>query len=92
MDVSTKISLYEYGIIRNPENDKCVFCTNLHELDVSFGDILNRAKPRIRVERISFDDVKEALEDVEHEFFEFIGFDRNFRCNCPNCVEYSLFC
>lgn len=73
MDASTEISLYEYKIIRNPKTNKCVICTNTYELDCSFGDILNRVKPKIRVEYITFDDVKEALEEVNEGYFNFIG-------------------
>jgi len=76
MDVSTKISLYEYKIIRNPKNNKCVICTNTYELDCSFGDILNDIKPKFRVEYIDFDEVKEALEEVVGGYFDFIGSTR----------------
>jgi len=44
MDVSTKISLYEYSIIRNPKTDKCIICYNAHllESNLSFGDIIDK--------------------------------------------------
>ena len=74
MDASIKISLYEYQIIRNPKTDKCVICTNTHEMDVSFGDLLDESiKPKVRVEYISFDDVHEALEEASEGYFNFIG-------------------
>lgn len=74
MDVSTQISLYEYGIIRNPKTNKCVVCTNVSELNSSFGDLSNGStKPRIRVVYIDFDDVQEALEDVSLGYFSYIG-------------------
>jgi hypothetical protein len=77
IDYNTKISLYEYKIIRNPKTDKCVICTNTYELDTSFGDMMDDSpKPKVRVEYISFDDVHEALEDVDDGYFDFIGSTR----------------
>ena len=77
MDVDTKISLYEYQIIRNPRTDKCVICTNTYELDTSFGDMMDDSpKPKVRVEYIDFDDVKEALEEASDGYFDFIGSTR----------------
>ena len=74
IDYNTKISLYEYKIIRNPKTDKCVICTNTYELDTSFGDMMDDSpKPKVRVEYISFDDVHEALEDVDDGYFDFIS-------------------
>lgn len=75
MDVSTKISLYEYKIIRNPKTDKCVICTNTYELDCEF-DGPPLGKPKVRVEYIDFDEVKEALEEVVGGYFDFIGSTR----------------
>ena len=69
MDASIKISLYEYQIIRNPKTDKCVICTNTHEMDLMDETI----KPKVRVEYISFDDVHEALEEASEGYFNFIG-------------------
>ena len=69
MDASIKISLYEYQIIRNPKTDKCVICTNTHEMDLVDETI----KPKVRVEYISFDDVHEALEEASEGYFNFIG-------------------
>ena len=74
-DVNTKIALYEYGIIRNPKTNKCIICTNVHELDCSFGDVLSGI-PKIKVDYIDFDEVKEALGDMGDGYFQFIGSDR----------------
>ncbi len=76
MDHSTKISLYEYQIIRNPKTDKCVICTNTYMLNCSYGIVNNTVKPNIRVEYITFDEVKEALEEVNDGYFNFIGSTR----------------
>ena len=76
MDVSTTISLFEYKIIRNPKTNKCVICTNIHELECSFGEVDNKVKPKIRVEYISFEEVKEVLEEVADGYFNFIGSTR----------------
>ena len=77
MDASTKISLYEYRIIRNPKNDKCVVCTNAHELDTSFGELLDSTvKPKVAIEYISIDDVEDELIDANDGYFKFIGSKR----------------
>lgn len=77
MDVDKDISLYEYGIIRNPKTDKCKVCVNTHELDVNFGDVTKDSiKPKIEVYWISFDDVKEALQEADDGYFNFIGSTR----------------
>ena len=76
VDANDKISLYEYGILRNPETNKTVFCINTHELNADFGEIDRKVKPRIKISYISLDDVIEALEDVEEGYFSFIGSDR----------------
>ena len=81
MDVDLKISLYEYSIIRNPKTDKCIICTNVSELDdnISFGDIIDKdkaIKPNIKVQFISFSDVKEQLESASNGYFDFIGSDK----------------
>jgi hypothetical protein len=77
MDVSTKISLYEYGIIRDPKTNKCVVCTNIHELDVNFGDLSGDSiKPKVKIFWIDFDDVVETLEEISDGYFDFIGSTR----------------
>ena len=74
VDVSEKISLYEYGIIRNPKTNKCVVCTNIHELDISFGDLMDDSpKPKVKIFWIGIDEVREALEEATLGYYEFIG-------------------
>ena len=74
VDVDTNTSLYEYGFIRNPKTNKCVVCTNLHELDVSFGDLMEDSiRPKVRVFYLGYDAVKEVLEEAEDGYFDFIG-------------------
>lgn len=75
VDVDEKISLYEYGVIRNPLNGKTVLCTN--SADYLYGD----ANPKVVVEYVSKEDVEEALEDVDDSFFEFIDSDREYELN-----------
>ncbi|MCP4597018.1 hypothetical protein [Neptuniibacter sp.] len=78
IDMTTTISLYEYKIIRNPKTDKCIICYNCHALE-NIGSVVDydkAVKPDIGVEYISFDDVKEELENVEPGYFDFIGADR----------------
>ena len=67
IDVNEKISLYEYGFIRNPKTGKTVICSNL-------GNYLyGKAKPKVRVEYINFDEVYESLEDEDDGFYQFLG-------------------
>ncbi len=74
VDINEKISLYEYGIIRNPKTNKCVVCTNIHELDVSFGDLMDGSpKPKVKIFWLGLDEVEEALEEAPMGYFEFIG-------------------
>ena len=77
IDASTKISLYEYNLIRNPKTDKVVYCTNCYELDTSWGDLMeDSVKPIVKTTHINLDDVREALEDVDEGYFDFIGSSR----------------
>lgn len=74
MDINSKISLYEYQIIRNPKTNKCVICTNTHELDSSFGDLIEESiKPKVRVEYITLNDVKKALEETDDGYYSYSG-------------------
>ena len=74
MDVDPKISLYEYGIKRDPKTNKCIVCHNIHELDVNFGEVDKYGiHPILGSRWISFDDVKEALEESDDGYFDFIG-------------------
>jgi hypothetical protein len=70
MDEDIETSLYEYRIIRNPKNDKCVICINAHEMD----DTLS--KPNVIVEYISIDDVEEELKEANDGYFKFIDSKR----------------
>jgi len=65
--VTTTIALYEHGIIRNPKTDKCIVCMN----PASEGHTKDNP-PKIKVMHISFDDVKEALEEMPDGYFDFI--------------------
>jgi hypothetical protein len=74
VDVTTTISLYEYGIIRNPKTDKCIICINTHELEANWGQLdADSIKPIIRIDHISLEDVKEGLEEMKQGYFDFIG-------------------
>ncbi len=67
IDVNEKISLYEYGFIRNPMTGKTVICSNLAD------HLYNGAKPKVRIQYISFDDVYEYLEDENDSFYEYLS-------------------
>jgi hypothetical protein len=70
-DASYTVSLYEYGLIRNPKTDKVLYCLNTVD---DAGDI--KVKPIIKTMQISFEEVKECLADMPDCFFDFIGSDR----------------
>ena len=74
VDVNTQISLYEYGIIRNPKNGRTIFVVNTNELNQTFPED-GPFKPRFVVTYISLEDVVEALTEIENGFFDFIGAD-----------------
>lgn len=71
MDASYQISLYEYGLIRNPKTDKVIYCLNVVD-DVGCMKI----KPIIKTMQISFEEVQECLADMPDCYFQFIGSDR----------------
>ena len=71
VDVDGKISLYEYGIIRDPKTNKTVMCINT-------GDYLwGGQKPEVKILNISQDDVLEQLYEMEEGFFSYIGQNRD---------------
>ena len=70
-DVTRVIALFEYGLMRNPNTDKTIICLN-H----SSKEHTKENKPVIRVQHISFDDVKTALLDAEDGYYRFIGSSR----------------
>ena len=59
VDVSMDISLFEYGIIRNPKTERVIY----------YHDSVKRYDWT----SISVSDVKEALEEVGEGFYSFIG-------------------
>jgi len=70
VDVNTVISLYDYGLIRNPKTDKTIVCINSGE------EHTKKNPPKIKVTWIDLETVKEHLEDISEGFFDFIGSDR----------------
>jgi len=71
VDVSMEISLFEYGIIRNPETNECIFSRFLsneepdddYEIELNYIDV-------------SLTDVRDYLiEDTCQGFFSYIGSD-----------------
>ena len=66
VDVDTETTLYEYGVIRNPETNDVLYCKDFsHE----GGQII------FDWSTIGMDDVKDALQEAEGGFFSFIGSD-----------------
>ena len=71
IDISETISLFEYGLIRNPKTDKVIYCVNPNTND----------KPIIKSTYISFVDVKEAIENQSEGYFDFIGSSKQAELN-----------
>ena len=71
MDASYQESLYEYGIIRNPETNKTIFCINRSQ----WFDKEN--KPKITVQWISKEDVIDGLREMDNRFWKWLGVDEN---------------
>lgn len=69
VDVDLDISLLEYGIARNPKTSETVFSRNTHKEPETIKDA------DLFCDIITLDDVKEALNDQEKGFFDFIGSD-----------------
>ena len=75
VDVSFEISLFEYGIIRNPKTCETVFCHNRH-LD---PETLKDADLDCQI--ITIEEVKSILEEQTEGFFSFIGSDKETEIN-----------
>ena len=68
---TTTISLYDYGLIRDPKTNKVIVCLNPQS-----DEHTKENPPKIKVTFIEFDDVKEVLQDIDNGYFDFIGSDR----------------
>ena len=75
VDVDEKISLYEYGVIRDPLTGKTILCTNTSDY------LWDGNKPKIQVQYIDFIDVLEALQEVDDHYFDYIGSTRENEIN-----------
>jgi hypothetical protein len=62
VDIDAEISLFEYGIIRNPSTGRTIFALTdgIQVIGIDWSDI-------------SIEDVREALEEIESGFYDFIG-------------------
>jgi hypothetical protein len=75
IDVNLQISLYDYGVIRNPKNNRTIICRNFGDeeaINVIFPE--KSFKPDLISMDISIEDVIEALTEIEQDFFDFIGY------------------
>jgi len=61
-DVDTETALFEYGLIRNPKDDHVIYALVVDEEAKGFD-----------TGWVSLDDAREYLEDVEEDFYSFIG-------------------
>ena len=72
VDVSIEISLFEYGIIRDPITTECLFCNPVDDWNMEDDD---NSIHLIRND-VSIQDVKDYLiEDASKGFFTYIGSD-----------------
>lgn len=67
VDVDFNISLYDYGVVRNPKNDMTLIGIKPNN-EGSYSDY--------SITYISLDDVKEVLEDMDDSFFRTIDSDK----------------
>ena len=77
VDMSFEISLYEYGLVRNPTTNHVIFCLNTYEVekygmtwDYEFG---GGPVPEYDWATINYQDMVEALEEQPDGYFKFIG-------------------
>lgn len=90
MDVDPRISLYEYGYLRNPETGKTLVCVNHNE------EHTKENPPIIKVVYIDSDEVYDRLREISQGYFDFIGsdretelfnFDRNYLTGTISSIE-----
>jgi len=71
VDVSMEISLFEYGIIRNPETNECIFNKYLTNEEPDDDEQIE-----LNYVNVSLTDVRDYLiEDTCQGFFSYIGSD-----------------
>lgn len=66
VDVTFEISLYEYGVVRNPKTNKTIIGVNTDNT----GMYTN-----FDFTYVTLEDVKEHLEEIEESYFSYIGVD-----------------
>jgi hypothetical protein len=67
MDVSTMISLFEYGIVRNPKTSQTIMTTT------DYREGLDPNTYRFSKDIITLKDVKDALNEAGKGFYDFLG-------------------
>jgi hypothetical protein len=71
VDVTMEISLFEYGIIRNPETNECLFCTLYTNEEPEDNQLV-----QLKSCDVSVSDVRDYLIDESSKgFFTYIGSD-----------------
>ena len=68
VDVSFNISLFEYGVVRNPETNETIFSVTA---GIDAG--IEIYKHEILIYDITIDDVRDDLEDMPSGYFALIG-------------------
>jgi len=70
VDVSIEISLLEYGILRDPETNECLFCQMTDNWEMTNDD----DKIVLKSHEVSLADVRDYLIDESSQgFFDYIG-------------------
>ncbi len=75
-DVNGNISLYEQGFIRNPKTGETLCCLNTYMTDKDISDWHKAREYNVQSQYITFEEVKEVLEDIKTGYFDFIGSTR----------------
>ena len=78
-DVNSYISLFDQGAIRNPETNETLFPLNLYQGDFicpEEDESADVSSDNVRNQDIDFNEVKEALQEIDSGYYSFIGSDR----------------
>ena len=77
VDVDFDISLYEYGLVRNPKTNHVIFCINYYDVE-EYGMTWKNGLPvpMYQDTYITWSNVWDALEEASNGYYNFIGSDK----------------
>jgi len=89
VDVTIEISLFEYGILRNPITNECLFCTPV----IDNWEMEDDKEIQLKSVDVTKEDVIDYLiEENRSAFFKFIGSDMNTELDRldDNCFAHII--